>query len=610
MYQLRPYQQRIVDSAKSALRKKDRSLLIEAATGAGKSIVISEIAKYVNEQSGGKKVLVLAPSKELVEQNHAKYLGYGLNASIYSASLSSKCTRHPVVFGTPQTIVNNLHRFGVSYACVIIDEAHGVTPTIKKIIGHMQKENPNLRVLGLTATPYRMNTGYIYAFDENNTLMNEDLAIEPFFGKLISRITAPELVDKGFLTRPTLNIKRGYDTSQLVVKSNGHFDEKSVEQAFVGHGRKTSQIVRQVVEASRDRKGVMFFAASIRHAREIMASLPPNDSSMVTGDTDKKERERIINDFKDIKYKYLVNVSVLTTGFDAPHVDVVAILRATESASLLQQIIGRGLRLGDGKKDCLVLDYAENIERHGLEDDMFKPVITTRRSKKGEPMEVTCPLCKKKNEFTARMNQECMDIDKDGYFIDLFGKHIMIDDKPMPAHHGRRCNTHEVVGGGELVRCGYRWSVKECQECGYENDIAARVCGSKDCKAELVNPNDKLAGDFQVVKTKPIEKNIYNVKSFWAREHVSKRGSKSVRMSYKTDMRNFDVWYTPTTNHPLAEKAWEGLTDALFGCTIETVEQFMEMLRGDYNKISTVTAKKEGDFYIIFAHNEEKSDDR
>ena len=102
----------------------------------------------------------------------------------------------------------------------------------------------------------------------------------------------------------------------------------------------------------------MLFAATVRHAEEVMASLPPDLSAMITGDTPKGERASIIARFKARRIKYLVNVAVLTTGFDAPHVDVIAILRKTESVGLLQQIIGRGLRLHDDKRDCLVLDYA------------------------------------------------------------------------------------------------------------------------------------------------------------------------------------------------------------------------------------------------------------
>ncbi|MFA0520246.1 DEAD/DEAH box helicase, partial [Vibrio sp. 10N.222.55.E8] len=120
------------------------------------------------------------------------------------------------------------------------------------------------------------------------------------------------------------------------------------------------QIVDQIIELAKDKVGIMVFAATVRHAQEILGLLPESESSIVIGETPTLERDQIINDFKERKIKFLVNVSVLTTGFDAPHVDLIAILRPTESISLYQQIVGRGLRLSPGKKACLVLDYAGN----------------------------------------------------------------------------------------------------------------------------------------------------------------------------------------------------------------------------------------------------------
>ena len=157
---LRPYQQNAHDAAWQHMRTSVDPCLIEAATGAGKSHVIAELAKTVYITTG-KKVLCLAPSAELVTQNREKYIASGHKASMFSASAGAKDLRHDVVFGSPLTVKNRISRFQSGYAAVVIDEAHGLTPTIKGIIDAMRDGNPMLRVLGLTATPYRLGSGYI-----------------------------------------------------------------------------------------------------------------------------------------------------------------------------------------------------------------------------------------------------------------------------------------------------------------------------------------------------------------------------------------------------------------------------------------------------------------
>jgi DNA repair protein RadD len=385
---LRDYQQESHDAIINWVRANLAPCLIEAATGAGKSFIIAKVADTLLKLSG-KGVLCIAPSAELVEQNREKYLLTGEPASIYSASLGRKDMRHPVVFGTPGTLKKRAHRIGDKFCAVVIDEAHGITPTVKHIIDEMKRVNPQLRVIGLTATPYRLNTGYIYQLDENDKLVAEYEAIDPYFAKLVHKIPAHLLIERGYLTPPVIgDTDSHYDASHLKVNASGKFNAKEVDKAFVGRGRKTSKIVADIVARSRDKQGVMIFAATVQHAQEIMESLPPQISAIVTGGTKKGERKDIIKRFKRKEIKYIVNVSVLTTGFDAPHVDVVALMRATESVGLLQQIIGRGLRLHEDKEYCLILDYAENIERHCPDGDLFNPNIVAY--KKGEAVPLVC----------------------------------------------------------------------------------------------------------------------------------------------------------------------------------------------------------------------------
>ena len=589
---LRPYQQKAHDAAWLHMRTSVDPCLIEAATGAGKSHLIAALAKTTFDATG-KRVLCLAPSAELVTQNREKFLASGHKASLFSASAGAKELRNPVVFGSPLTVKNRISRFRDGYAAVVIDEAHGITPTLKAIIDAMKDGNPNLRVLGLTATPYRLGTGYIFARWPDGTVNDEGTAKEPYFPVLVDRITAPELIAQGFLTPPTIGNSGadGYDTGGLVANARGQFDAEAVDRAYHGHGRKTAGIVADVVAQSRDRQGVMFFAATVQHAREIMASLPPELSQIVTGDTPRKERESILRRFKERQIKYLVNVSVLTTGFDAPHVDVIALLRKTESVGLLQQIIGRGLRLCEGKADCLVLDYTTNIEDHCPDGDLFAPVIQAKVSGEGgSKIVAVCPDCDHENEFSVNPDFAESDIDENGYVLDLMGNRVQTEHGPQPAHFGRRCVAlHRTGSRGEYLRCTYRWTFKPCPECDAENDIAARYCVA--CKAEIVDPNEKLREEFIQFKRDPHNRQTDEVLSMVVREGVSQKGNRTVRADFVTSHRTFSVWFLPDAEGWMQKKAYETFSNVT--------------LDGEETPRSVTYQKQESGFYHIYAYNRE-----
>jgi DNA repair protein RadD len=182
------------------------------------------------------------------------------------------------------------------------------------------------------------------------------------------------------------------------------------------------------------------------------------------GDTEMTERDRVIVDFKARRFKYLVNVSVLTTGFDAPHVDVIAILRPTESNSLYQQIIGRGLRLSADKRDCYILDYT------GMGHDIYAPEISDRKPAKDTvPVLVPCPQCGFENHFWGYADNE-------GTVLE---------------HYGRKCRgATQDAQTLEITTCGFRFRLKLCHACGTENDVTARAC--EKCDATLVDADTKL----------------------------------------------------------------------------------------------------------------------
>jgi len=477
---------------------------------------------------------------------------------MFSASAGAKELRYSVVFGSPLTVKNRISAFkragADGYALVVIDEAHGITPTVQGIVADMRQGNPNLRVLGLTATPYRLGSGWIFREDAEGRINGEDTARDPYFAKCVYKVGARELIDQGFLTKPVIGEinATGYDTAGLALNSRGQFDAAQVDRAYHGHGRKTAAIVADVVSQAADRQGVMFFAATVQHAREVLASLPPQLSAIVTGETPKGERDSLIRRFKARDLKYMVNVSVLTVGFDAPHVDLIAILRKTESVGLLQQIIGRGLRTSPGKTDCLVLDYTTNLEDHCPDGDLFAPVVKAGKGGgEGGSIPACCPTCGYDNAFTASPQYLTFQYDKAGYALDLDGQQVMSEWGPIPVHLGRRCMGLVQSGRrGEYERCDYRWTSKECPHCLEPNDIAARYCNS--CRGEIVDPNDKLKADFKAFKKDPTQWQTDQVISMTAKEGVSAKGNKTLKVEWVTPFRQFTTWFMPEARYQRA----------------------------------------------------------
>jgi DNA repair protein RadD len=588
---LRPYQQEAHDKIIAWVRKSRSPCLIEAATGSGKSHIIAAVAETIHRVSEGKRVLCLAPSAELVVQNYDKYLLTGAPASIFSASAGRKELRHPVVFGTPLTVKNRVSRFGREFAMVVIDECHGLTPTVKEIIDAIKAQNPNLRVVGMSATPYRMGSGYIFAQWPDGKPVSAHQTTNPYFASCLYRITAPELIKAGYLTPPTIGAIRAdsYRTLDMALNSRGQFDADDVDRAYHGHGRKTAAIIADVVAQAGNRQGVLVFAATVRHAEECLASLPPGLSAIVTADTPKNERATILARFKAREIKYLVNVAVLTTGFDAPHVDVIAILRATESVGLLQQIIGRGLRLSDGKADCLILDYAENLERHCPDGDVFAPTVSASKFETLELMKAECPLCNVENEFRCRPNPDGYEVNRHGYMADLDGNPVQTDHGPMPAHFGRRCQA-QVNVAGDMVQCSYRWTSKECPHCEEDNDIAARYC--ENCKGELVDPNEKLRIEFKELKKDPRRKQTDEVLSWDVKPMVSKAGRDVERIDVVTPYRSFSFWIMkkPTWSRAIRDR------------------EMFDSLGGAQPKTITYAKDAESGFYRVFGFNRPKDE--
>lgn len=460
-FTLRPYQQEAVDATVNHFRRHHEPAIIVLPTGAGKSLVIAELAKLARG-----KVLVLAHVKELVAQNYSKYCAYGLPADIFSAGLQQKQSAGKVVFGSVQSVARNLEHFDNQFSLLIIDECHRISDDensqYQQIILHLRQNNPQLCILGLTATPYRLAIGWIYQYHYHGMIRGDENC---FFHDCIYELPLRYMIKHGFLVPPKrLDMPvMQYDFSQVRSSQQGIFNETDLNHEIKRQKRITPHIIKQVIEYSADRKGIMLFAATVEHAKEIFQLLPSGQAALVSADTSTADRDLFIEAFKTQQLRYMVNVAVLTTGFDAPHVDLIAILRPTESVSLYQQIIGRGLRLFPGKKDCLILDYAGNPH------DLYTPEVGGNKpDKQSQPVQVFCPICNFANIFWGKCTS-------DGEIIE---------------HFGRRCQGWEKDQYGKRRQCEFRFRFKLCPHCGAENDIAARHCHS--CQEVLVDPDDML----------------------------------------------------------------------------------------------------------------------
>lgn len=459
-FTLRPYQQEAVSATLSYFRQHQHPALIVLPTGAGKSLVIAELARLARG-----RVLVLAHVKELVEQNHSKYRAWGLDADIFAAGLNQRKSEGKVVFGSVQSVARNLDAFS-QFSLLIIDECHRISDDdesqYQQIIQHLRSQNPALRLLGLTATPYRLGKGWIYQYHYHGMIRGDERSL---FRDCIYELPLRYMIKHGFLVPPTrldMPVVQ-YDFSRLAVQRHGLFSDADLNRELKRQQRVTPHIISQIIDYSAERKGIMIFAATVEHAREIHALLPEGQAAFVSGETPTAERDALIEAFKQQRLRYLVNVAVLTTGFDAPHVDVIAILRPTESVSLYQQIVGRGLRLSPDKTDCLILDYAGNPH------DIYMPEVGSSKPHAGsQPVQVLCPQCGFANLFWGKTTP-------DGEIIE---------------HYGRRCQGWEERDNHERIQCDYRFRFKVCPECGAENDIAARRCHQ--CDHVMVDPDDML----------------------------------------------------------------------------------------------------------------------
>ena len=539
MLEPRPYQKRAIDAAINWIKRNTEPCLLDLATAAGKSIIAALLGDEIIKMSKGKKVLCLCPDARLVKQNAEAYSLISDEYSIYSASIS-KSLRHNFVVATEGTFISIADKTNGEFCCVIMDEADRITNTNKKIIEILREKNPNLRVIGMTGSPWRTKEGYIYEIDLDGSVVEETTS--PYYKKVVERVTPRELIESGYAT-PYKNIpvSEKYETENIKLNKDGSFDQKDIDHAFVGRGNKTSAVVQDIVDKANQRnaRAVLIYAATIDHCYEIMESLPNYNSAMMHGGMSDKENKQAVQDLRDGKIRYLVNVGMAAVGLSINHIDIIAFLRLTESSRFYTQVLGRGMRLDEFKEDFWVLDYTANQENLFPDGDLFNPKIIAYGKKESVKSETQCPDCHSVNSVTMRPNPDGYNVDQFGYFLDLAGERVEYEGQHFPAHFSRRCSHVEVKGHNVFERCSYFWSSKECLECGHKNDLTARKCS--ECGELLIDPNAKLIAEFKAFK-KDLSQVQTDAINFIRKKAIkTKSGNDGIQISFGTPERIVQV---------------------------------------------------------------------
>ncbi|MCA0944528.1 DEAD/DEAH box helicase [Salipiger pacificus] len=455
--------------------------LVVVPTGGGKSVIMAEFMRRAMTAWPDVRFLSVTHVKELVEQNSeaVKRVWHGAPVGIYSAGLGKRQTHSPIVFGGIQSMHRRAAAFGFR-DIVIVDEAQLIPRSsdtmYRRYLDDLRKINPDIKIIGFTATPYRLDSG---------SLTQAAKGQDPLFEGIIYDTPILPLIEQGFLSpvKP-IDTETRIDTTG-VKKRGGEFVAKDLE-AKVNDHETNVEIAREIVAHGSDRKSWLVFATGVDHAEALAAEIREYGirTEVITGATPKKEREQIIAEYKAGAIRCLVNINVLTTGFDHPGVDLLALARPTESAGLYVQMIGRGLRIDPDKEDCLVLDFARVVEQHGP-IDKIKPKGVGDGG--GEAPTKNCEQCGALNYASAR---ECCECGSEFIFEERGDKLtprsggaaiLSVQEKPQWVEVTRIAyHPHEKRGKPPMMRVDYYNGMKRYSEwvCFQHVDFARR-------KAEL-----------------------------------------------------------------------------------------------------------------------------
>ena len=395
--QLRDYQQNAIRAVYSYLRNHTGNPCCVLPTGSGKTPVIATVCKDAVQRWKG-RVLVLAHVKELLVQAVEKLRSIApeIPVGLYSAGLGARDTEQNVIVAGIQSVYNKPEVLG-KFDLIIVDECHLIPPDgdgmYRTLLGKVREENPKVRLIGFTATPYRTSTGLICGPDN---LLNQ-IVYEESVGDLINRGFLTQLISRG--------TRHNTDFSGLHLRG-GEFIPEEIE-SLLNKNEKVNLAVRETLDFTKDRKKILLFCTSVDHAKKVQKGIQQNGLScgLVVGEMSSGERDSVLRQFKNdgqvdifgdpiAPMRYLVNVNVLTTGFDAPNIDCVVLLRPTNSPGLYSQMVGRGLRTCPEKENCLILDYGGNVLRHGpINAVHLKGPVKAYGDKKPQTPFRQCPNC-------------------------------------------------------------------------------------------------------------------------------------------------------------------------------------------------------------------------
>lgn len=331
----------------------------------GKSLIIANIIKELGEPT-----LIFQPSKEILEQNYAKYTSYGYTAGIFSASVGRKQI-YPTTFATIGSVKNYAKHFRV-FKYILIDESHLVSAkTLYQGNGIARtgmyfdflKKLGMPKTIGLSATPYRLES------DSDGSILKFLTRTRPrIFTDLIFYVNNKVLFDAGYLCPIKYVDHNSFDRTQLALNTTGaDFSDRSV-QAYYKKTNFQDKVLQTTKMVLQERNNVLVFTRFIKEAQYVADRLP--GSAIVTAETKKDERERIIAGFRAGHIKAICNSMVLSIGFDYPELEAVILARPTMSLALYYQQCGRGIRISPNKKDCLVVDMCGNVSTFGKIEDL------------------------------------------------------------------------------------------------------------------------------------------------------------------------------------------------------------------------------------------------
>lgn len=401
-YKPRYYQTEALKCAKEYMRNNGKSGLAVLPTGTGKSHIIADLIQQLFTFNNKHKILMVTHVKELIEQNFDKLKLHWETpsgrppAGINSAGIGSRHFTQPIIYAGIQSIYKDASKFG-KVTVLMIDECHLLsdksTGMYKTFIQGLKSQNPELRIFGFTATPFRMDMGHLCKGDTFNDVFY-NISYGDDFTKLIK---------EGYLSHlKGIQPEQELDLSKVEMTKN-EFKEGSLDH-FVNRSEITKKIVTETIQWASGRKKGLAFCVSKSHAEDMSSRFNQAGlkATFIHSELSAELRAQRLADYKKGNYTLITNVGVLTTGFDAPDIDYILMARPTRSPSLHIQMLGRGMRPHPDKRDCLVLDYGGNIKRLGFVNDVSLPQKNTSGSDVAK-----VKSCKKCSAFIALSAKKC-----------------------------------------------------------------------------------------------------------------------------------------------------------------------------------------------------------